>query len=375
MSASRDRIAVILTAAIFGLTYGLSAPLIALRLDDAGFSETMIGLNAAMHALGVLLVAPFLPVLVSRLGMGRAALLALAAAAVLLALFPAAPSLWLWFPLRLALGIASETLFVVSETWVNQITTEEARARSMAAYTASLSLGFALGPVLLVVAGSHGSLPFILGSLIAVLAVVVLLLARPRPAPIVKPQRLKFGSALVLMPLAIAATALNAALETAGLSLLPLYAMGLGWAERPATMLISTLMAGAIVLQLPIGWLGDHFDRRRLVLILAVASALGAALWPFILGEAWLAYPLLFLWGGAFVGIYTLMITIVGSRFQGGTLIGLYAILSVAWGLGALMGPLLGGMAMQATTHGLPIFAAAGCTALVLYLWRSESQC
>ncbi len=50
---------VILTAAIFGLTYGLSAPLIALELVDAGYSETIVGANSAMHAIGVLLIAPF----------------------------------------------------------------------------------------------------------------------------------------------------------------------------------------------------------------------------------------------------------------------------------------------------------------------------
>jgi len=374
MSATRSRVVVILTAAIFGLTYGLSAPLIALRLDDAGFGETLIGLNAAMHALGVLLVAPILPGLAARLGMARLALLALGLAALLLALFPAMPTVWLWFPLRLGLGIASETLFVVSETWVNQITTEDARARSMAAYTASLSLGFALGPVVLTFSSSAGAPPFLLGSLIALAAAALLLLMRPQPAVIEHAPPLNPRRALSLAPMAIAATALNAALETAGLSLLALYAMGQGWAERPATLLISTLMTGAIVLQLPIGWLGDRFDRRRLAVILTFVSAAGAGLWPLVLSEPWLAYPLLFLWGGAFVGIYTLMITILGSRFRGGELVGLYAILSVAWGIGALLGPPLGGAAMEATTHGLPVFAAAGCTALALFLIRSRSQ-
>ncbi|HWX49493.1 MAG TPA: MFS transporter [Roseomonas sp.] len=374
MNTARDRVAIILTAAIFGLTYGLSAPLIALQLSDAGLAETLIGLNAAMHALGVLLIAPFLPGLTAWLGMGRTALLALVMAAAVLALFPAVPGLWLWFPLRLALGIASESLFVVSETWVNQITTEEVRARSMAAYTASLSLGFALGPVVLTFSGSAGAQPFLLGSLIALAAAALLLLMRPRPAAIERPPSMTPLRALRLAPLAIAATALNAALETAGLSFLALYAMGLGWTERPATLLISTLMTGAILLQLPIGWLGDRFDRRRLTLILAILSTVGAGLWPAVLATPWLTYPLLFLWGGAFVGIYTLMITLLGSRFQGGELVGLYAILSVSWGIGALLGPPLGGAAMQVATHGLPVFAAAGCAALAFFVAFSRSR-
>ncbi len=374
MNMTRDHVAIILTAAIFGLTYGLSAPLIALQLDGAGWSEVAIGANAAMHALGVLLIAPLLPALTARIGVGRTALTALSGAAVILLLFPTATALWLWFPLRLALGITSETLFVVSETWLNRITVETARARSMAAYTASLSLGFALGPVLITLVGGKGPQAFWLGSGVALLAVVLLVAMGPRPVVMAHTPRMGVIRALRLAPIAMAAAALNAAIETAGLTLLPLYAIDLGWAPERATLLITVLLIGAILLQLPIGWLGDKGDRRRLALILTVLSAVGAAIWPFALTEPWLAFPLLFIWGGAFVGIYTLMITLLGSRFRDGELVGLYAVLSVAWGVGALLGPPAAGAAMQITTHGLPLFVALGCGALALFMWRSGSS-
>jgi hypothetical protein len=60
--------AVIATASIFGLTYSLTAPLIALQLAQRGYGEFYIGLNAAMHAVGVLLIAPVLPGLAVRFG-------------------------------------------------------------------------------------------------------------------------------------------------------------------------------------------------------------------------------------------------------------------------------------------------------------------
>jgi hypothetical protein len=60
---------------------------------------------------------------------------------------------------------------------------------------------------------------------------------------------------LRLAPVAMAATMLNAAVETSGLSFLALYAISLGWSEPRATYLLSAMMVGAIVLQLPIGWL------------------------------------------------------------------------------------------------------------------------
>ncbi len=368
---SGARAAIIATAAIFGLTYGLSAPLIALDLDAAGLGEAWIGLNAAMHAVGVLLVAPVLPGLAARIGPRRLALAALGIAALVLALFPAAPSVWLWFPLRLVLGAASDTLFVVSETWLNGITDEGSRARTMATYTAALSLGFALGPALLAVVGAGTALPYLLGAAITLLALGVTAASRVAVVPIERPAPgATLRSVLLLAPVALTATALNAGIETAGLTFLPLYAIGLGWTETGATLLISTLMLGAVLLQLPIGWLGDRMDRHRLVVVLGAVSALGALMWPLVLGLPWIAYPMLFVWGGAFVGIYTMMITIVGSRFGGSQLVAIYAMMSVAWGVGALVGPPLGGAAMHLNDHGLPLVAALACGAFAVFALR-----
>jgi hypothetical protein len=69
--------AVIMAATIFGLSYSLCAPLIAMSLAADGHSGSYIGLNAAMHALGVLLIAPAMPSLAARFGARSLAVAAL----------------------------------------------------------------------------------------------------------------------------------------------------------------------------------------------------------------------------------------------------------------------------------------------------------
>jgi MFS family permease len=130
---------------------------------------------------------------------------------------------------------------------------------------------------------------------------------------------------IMLAPIAMAATVLHATVESAGLSFLALYAVKLGWLETDATQLMSCMMVGAIMLQLPISWLGDKLDRRRMIIALAGLAVIGALIWPWALLSPWTTYPLLFVWGGVFVGIYTIMLTIVGSRFSGSQLVGIYA--------------------------------------------------
>ena len=360
--------AVIATASMFGLTYSLSAGLIAFGLADQGWGEAVIGANAAMHAAGVIIVALLLPRIVPFFGMRRLVLLALVTAGVVLAAFPLLPYIALWFLLRLLLGMASEVLFVLSETWTNSLSGEATRARVMAAYTAALSIGFAGGPFILSMIGTSGYLPYLAGAGFALVA--IFLVASPRvEAPVF--SEVPVGSPLRflhLAPVAIAATMLNAALETSGLSFLAIYAMQLGWPETEATQLMTVMMVGAIVLQLPIGWLGDKLDRVMLVVILAIAAALGALVWPFALGLPWLTYALLFLWGGAFVGIYTLMLAVVGSRFHGSELIGIYAAMGLLWGLGAFLGPIAAGLAMEWSANGLAFFAAAVCATFAAFV-------
>jgi MFS family permease len=366
--------AVIATASIFGLTYSLTAPLIALQLAQRGYGEFYIGLNAAMHAAGVLLIAPVLPQLAVRLGARGLIVGALIFTAALLALFPSVPAVWLWFPLRLGFGIGAEVLFVMSETWTNELSNDRVRGRTMAIYTASLSLGMVGGPALLSVLGAR-PMAYWVGAAICVAA--VLFVAGPwviSPPKVDSPHSnpVKY---LRMAPIAVATTVLNAAIETAGLSFIALYATGMGWNEQGAMRLISTLMLGAIILQLPIGWLADRVNPRRLALGLAILSAVSALVWPWMLSTHWLAYSLIFVWGGLFVVIYTVMLTMVGGRYSGSDLVGIYAVMGLAWGGGALIGPSMAGFAMGLNPYfGLPVFVAIACALFSVFMFSSRSR-
>lgn len=356
---TRNSVMILLAITIFGLTYGLSAPLIALKLSAAGYSETLIGINAAMHAAGVLIIAPALPALCRRFSPQVLLITSLLVSTLLLIMFPLLP-IASSFLLRLLLGMASEVILVVTETWLNQQCVESNRAKMLATYTAMLSAGFALGPFILTLQGS-GDGAFITGAALSAIAALALVGSGTLHFSAQHGGSRTFVRWIRLLPLALSATILNAALEAAGMNLLALYAINLGWSEAQATSLITILLVGAILLQLPIGWLADRMDRHHLIVWLSALSTLGALAWPLALQSLWLARLLLFCWGGVFVGIYTVIITLVGQRFQGAELAAAYAVLSVAWGIGAFIGPALGGIAMSLTLHGLPWMAALLC--------------
>lgn len=365
MLVNKRLISVIFSVTVFSLTYGLSSPLIAFKLLNAGMSESAIGVNAAMHAVGVFLIAPFLPALFRRYRPLTLIVVSLCAIAVIFVLFGVV-SFPMWFLLRMGLGLFSEIIMVQTETWLNGSTIERARGKVLALYTAGMSLGFATGPLILAWTGSDGNLAFYVASVLAGLAIVFIFTSgMPRvEGHEEKPETL--GNSLKLAALPIMATVLNAAVEVLGMNFLSLYAIKLGWSESASALLISVLMFGAILLQLPIGWLADRVDRLKLMTTLAFIAAALAFVWPHILAFHLLSYVMLFIWGGIFVGIYTVAITWVGERFNGGQLAGIYAAMSVAWGAGALAGPLLGGFAMTFSLHGLPWLTGALCLVFAL---------
>ena len=243
---------IIATASIFGLTYSLTAPLVAQILIKNGLTETLVGANAAMHALGVLCIAPFLSGLSTRFQPKQLIMVALLASAALLFLFPMMPSFWLWFPLRFMLGICAEILFVLTETWASELSTNKNRGRVMAAYTASLSLGFAGGPLILSFTGFEGLVPFAIGSVVTLIAFVIINAPGLRPLEMAQHKSSNILRMMRLSPIAMGTTAINSAVETAGLSFLAIYAMRLGWNETEGTQLITVLMVGAIAHRLAV---------------------------------------------------------------------------------------------------------------------------
>jgi MFS family permease len=127
------------------------------------------------------------------------------------------------------------------------------------------------------------------------------------------------------------------------------------------------LGVGTVTLQLPLGWLADKVGRRRLLLVSGVAGAAGAMALPLALGLPSLLWVILFLWGGFFVGLYTIALAELGERFQGPALAGANGLFVMSYSVGSLAGPPALGVAMDVFgPNGLPFGLAAACLAFLL---------
>ncbi|MBL8708639.1 MAG: MFS transporter, partial [Rhodospirillaceae bacterium] len=123
----------------FGISFGGLLPWMALDMEARGIDTAVIGLVAAAHPLGVLLMAPFTQRIVQRFGSGNAMIFCTAIAVITMLPLAHWDSVPAWLVLRFVSGLAGSVPWVVTETWINVAATERNRGRSVAIYTAVMA--------------------------------------------------------------------------------------------------------------------------------------------------------------------------------------------------------------------------------------------
>jgi MFS family permease len=154
---------VIATVSVFAIAQGLTYPLLSFILQRQGVSPSLIGLSAAMTPIGFIVSSPVIPALARRFGAGRTALSCAAISVLLLSLIGWTQDANAWFVLRFLLGVATNPLYVLSETWMIALAPPARRGRIMGIYSTVISAGFATGPLCLLLVGSEGWPPFLVG--------------------------------------------------------------------------------------------------------------------------------------------------------------------------------------------------------------------
>ena len=335
---------VALAVASFG--HGLTMPLLSLVLDHQGVDETLIGLNAGTYFIAVFAVAPLATRLLRARGPAVLMLVSILATAVLLALLRAFPNVWLWFPLRFALGMAASFLWIAGEAWVNHSATETHRGRIIAIFGIVVSAGFALGPLILSMTGTEGWAPFLVT--IALLLVAAAVLAGTLgSSPKLRGKTGPLARYVLLAPVAMFGYFVFAAGDAMLLTFLPIYAAGLGVGEVDAIRLLTVLAVGSMALQYPVGWLADRVSNYAIAAVMGAVLLAGSAALPWALPLPAISIVFMFFYGGALGALYTISLVLLGRQFKGAELSAASAMLAVMFCVGSFIWPSAGGAAMD----------------------------
>ena len=347
-----------------GLSFGIGFPLTALTFEAWQQPNWMIGLAGAIPAIAVLIALPILPRLVARLGAVAAiAGGCLAGAVGFLALY-AFPLPWAWIGIRLLMSAGFALPWLAGETWINTVAREETRGRVIAIYAIAFFSGFSAGPIILQTLGLSGFWPFLVGAAGTAIAGVPILLARRLAPEFCHDGSRSFASAMGLAPVAMAGAFIGGFAEISNLSLIPNVALAAGLSPDSALWLLSTMTAGGVALQFPIGWLSDKVSRFTVTIALAIVFIVLALALPMALTTPLAAIVVAFLIGGVILGFYTVGLAIIGEHVGAKDLAAANAAFLVMYQAGAIVGPFVAGIAM--TTSPVTGFVATVVTLMAV---------
>ncbi|WP_249678482.1 MFS transporter [Pseudomonas abieticivorans] len=357
-----------------GLALGVSMPLVSLRLETWGYGPFAIGVMASMPAIGVLLGASLSSRLAAYFGTPGLMRLCLWGGALSIGLLALLPSYPVWLALRLLIGMVLTIVFILGESWINQIVVEQWRGRLVALYGSSYALSQLCGPLLLGALGTDSDFGFWFGGALLVFAPLLLLGRSGAPSTESCSVTLRdLAGFCYRLPVIAWAIALFAAFEAMILTLLPVYCLQQGFSSQVALYMVSTVVVGDALLQLPIGAMADRMSRRTLFSGCAVTLMLSSLAIPLLLDTP-LIWPLWVLFGASAGGLFTLSLVLIGERYRDDALVRANAHVAQLWGIGCLIGPLVAGAGSQwVSGHALPLLMAAGAFGLVLLARRPQS--
>ena len=348
--------ALLLGIVLIMLGNGMHFTLMGLRGGIEGFSSAELSIVTSGYFLGFLSGARYTPVLIQRVGHVRvfAALGSFISAALIAFTLWAEP--WSWTVLRIIIGFCMSGVYVVAESWLNNATTNENRGKMLSAYMLAQTLGIIGAQGLLTLGDAANAALFIGASILVSISFAPILLSiQPAPAvEVTKPGGLK--DLFHASPLGTVGIFLLGSIYASQSGMGAVFGSEIGLSANQIALFVAMLFGGAMLLQVPIGWLSDRTDRRKVICGTAFLGAAACGFgWMAQSPPAWLVVdPLVPIMGAAFFAggmttpLYALLLAYTNDNVPAEDMPAISGGLVFTFGLGAILGPIAVGLSMDA---------------------------
>jgi len=358
--------------------YGISFPLLSFSLVDMGASTLLIGLIAAMPAVGWLIGTPLIPAILCKMSLPALTFFLLGAAALAWAGFWLVQSPPVWVGLRFVFGGAMGLFFRCIEYAITATAPVHTRGRFLGTYNVMFLGGLILGSLLL---------PVLQNEVVqfgAVMAGMVAVLAAGLIWPIV-PQILapkawgmaKLTAFVWAAPLSAMAVFTYGVYEDLPAAMLPVYVLQQGMGEGLATASVTISLLGALVGPIVGGIATDRIGARPMVAIAASLGAVGMMAVSMVDPAHQSTFlALLMVCGAAFSALYIAGLSYLAAKYQGEDLLHANMGFGTIYAVAAMLGPLYNAQTMTLWQNGglfWGVAALAGAMVLVAMPFRKRT--
>lgn len=358
-----------LTTSLMVLAYGMTAPMLAVLLQQAGHSTATVGAFAMVPFLMVGLLIPLMPRLLSRWGVLRVYRWGSALQVIAALGYAGGSGLWAWTAAAVVGGIGVAGLWNGTEALLAREAPPAQRGRVMGLYQTGMGAAFALGPFVPgIVDAPARSLLFGAAALVALCCLMAFTIPDHH---VQEPPHLPDGhggtwQALKAVP-ALAALAFIGGVFEAGLSSVSAaYAAAGGIGLSAAASVAGAIGVGSFLCQYPAGVAADRFAPRAIFTTAAMLLLVTSALFALADWQPWILWLAGMVWGGVGGALYTLTMVQVAHAFDGRATAGGAAAMITGYTMGGMLGPMVSGASLA--WGGAPALAVLLCGAAVLAL-------
>lgn len=364
---------VIVAMMVVAIGNGLMFAYIPVRLGASGFAPAWAGSILSGLSAGGIAACLTTGWLVQRVGHARAymvfsAMIALSNCGIGAGIYPL-----LWIAARALYGFAICGMFIVAQSWLNDVVGNGIRGRVMAIFYVAYVIGLGIGYYLLGLVDIDGPQAVLIGiafTAVSILPVGLTRLAQP-PAPLAASVDLK--RAWRISPVGIAGMLAAGGLSMTITGFAPIHATAKGYSQQEVATLLSLMPLGTILLQIPFGWVSDRTDRRY---VLVAASALVTAAALLALGLDGMALiwliPVYMIWSGASESLYSLASAHGSDRAGKEELMTVASGMLFAWSVSGFVVPAF--VTLLTAAYGTEAFMTVGVVLAAAYAgfvaWR-----
>jgi MFS family permease len=350
---------------------GLLQALLPFRMQAEGLSITSIGAVAGAYGFGFAAGCFLAPAFIRHVGHIRAYASLAATAAVVALMFSQAHSLLAWILLRTLTGITLAGLFTVTDGWIGARATSSHRGRILSIYMVCTKIALMLSPLGIGLGSIQGDGLFMTVSAVMCLSLLPVSATMTDEPPAPRTVRVDVFGLFSVAPSAVVASFAVGLVNGPVIAIAPVYGVSVGLNQDQAAALLVALQGGSLVLQWPLGWLSDRWDRRYVIASLAAGTGTISLL--ILWASAGVPPALLILafgaWGGLALCIYSVCVAHACDLVEPDRIVPAISSLLVSWAVGVTIGPVPGAAMMDwVGPGGLFIYSACVSFGLAAFI-------
>ncbi|MFC6669702.1 MFS transporter [Marinobacterium aestuariivivens] len=339
----------LLSCFIMMMGFGLTGLLMPVRMGLEGMNTDTIGMVLSMYAAGMLFGGLYARVMIIRAGHIRmfAAVAALAAISVLACGLSTNP--WLWGLMRMLMGFCMACALAAIDSWLSESASQETRGRILAANQIVIMGAFFVGQFLINLSSPSTTTLFIVAGMLLSLALIPIVMSRKAGPSVAEVRAMSMMAVFRLSPLGVVSCFFCGILYSGMLNMLPIFAGSRGIEGFELSLFMGAAVFGAFILQFPVGYLSDHFDRRTVLFGLLIVT-IGASVAAPLLAALEYRYPIMAAVAvitGIFACLYPMSISETFDKVLQSDMVAAMGGLIATYALGSIIGPYASSLAMK----------------------------